>query len=68
MAKITQCVVIEFSLLKDIISALNSADLQAWSEVLIEDYKDLTPIIKDAFHAENTWNVDFNEYLNETEL
>ncbi len=66
--KFKDAVVIEFSLLKDIVSALNSEGLEAWSEVLIQDYKPLEPIIKDAFHAELTHAIDFEQYLNDTEI
>ena len=49
--KIKDGAVIEFDLLKDIMSALNSEGLDAWTEVLIQDFKHLKPIIEDAYNA-----------------
>jgi hypothetical protein len=68
--KIKDAVVIEFSLLKDIVSALNSEGLEAWSEVLIQDYKPLEPIIEDAYNSgmnELNSNIHgLSNYLNDT--
>ena len=83
MAKIKDCVFIEREYLDSLLKEFNDFLIENGNSrverkiinnhivvmnKIINKTNPLEPIIKDAFHAENTWNVDFNEYLNKTEL
>jgi len=83
MAKIKDCVVIEKAYLDSLLKEFNNFLIENGNSKverkiinnhivvmnkIINKSKPLEPIVKDAFDAQYSWNIDFEEYLNETEI
>lgn len=66
--KIKDCVVIERDLLNEIVIQLGLTRNTELSNKLLFNHRKLEPIVKDAFHAELTHAMFFDDYLTETEI
>lgn len=66
--KIKDCVVIERDLLNEIVIQLGLTRNTELSNKLLFNHRKLEPIVKDAFEAQYSWNIDFNQYLTDTEI
>jgi hypothetical protein len=68
MANIGQCVVITAEILVEATNKLKELGHNDLAKKLIANHKPLKPIVKDAFHAELTHAMFFDDYLTETEI
>lgn len=74
MAKIKDCVVIDAVAINATIEMFKIINndkailLVKFLTEMMKGSKPLEPIAKDAFDAQYSWNIDFEQYLNDTEI